>query len=64
MITKDMKVCDILEINEEFEKVFEEHGLLCNGCPGANMESLEEAADGHGVDVEALLADLNKEEQE
>jgi hydroxylamine reductase len=61
MITKDMKVCDILEINSEYEKVLESHGLLCNGCPGAFNESLAEAADGHGVDVEVLLKDLNKE---
>lgn len=61
MITKDMKVCDILEINSEYEKVLESHGLLCNGCPGAFTESLAEAADGHGVDVEVLLKDLNKE---
>lgn len=61
VITKDMKVCDILDINEELEKVFEKHGLLCVGCPGAISETLQEAADGHGISVEALLNDLNKE---
>lgn len=61
IITKDMKVCDILDINEELEKVFERHGLLCVGCPGAAAETLQEAADGHGVSIDALLRDLNKE---
>ena len=60
MITKDMKICDILNIDDKYEKVLEEYGLLCNGCPGAFSESLTEAADGHGVDVDALLADMNK----
>ena len=61
MITKDMKICDILDIDDRYEKVLEDHGLLCNGCPGAFTESLAEAADGHGVDVDRLLNDLNKE---
>jgi hydrid cluster protein-associated redox disulfide domain len=64
MITKDMKVCDILSINEDYEGIFEKHGLLCNGCPGAFQESLEEAADGHGISIDALLKDLNAEEAE
>ena len=28
-ITGDMKVCDVLNLNEEMELIFEEYGLLC-----------------------------------
>jgi len=60
-ITEDMKVCDILNLNDEMENVFRNHGLLCTGCPGAVQETLREAAEAHGINVEALLFDLNKE---
>lgn len=59
-ITEDMKVCDVLGMADEMEDVFEEHGLLCTGCPGAAQETLREAAEGHGVDIAKLLSDLNK----
>ncbi len=36
------------------------HGLGCVGCPGAQMESLEEAAAVHGMNLDDLLAALNK----
>lgn len=60
-ITEDMKVCDVLNLNDDMELIFEEHGLLCTGCPGAVQETLREAAEGHGLDVEELLRALNKE---
>ncbi len=62
-ITEEMLVCDILDMDtdDKLEAVFERHGLLCLGCPGAVNETLQQAADGHGIDVEALLSDLNQE---
>ncbi len=60
-ITGDMKVCDVLNLNEEMELIFEEYGLLCTGWPGAVQETLHEAAEGHGLDIEELLCALNKE---
>jgi hybrid cluster-associated redox disulfide protein len=32
----------------------------CVGCVGESMESIEDGARMHGVDPEAVLADLNK----
>lgn len=60
MITENMRVYDVLEDHPELEKVFLEHNLLCQGCPGAATESLAEAAEGHGLDIKSLLNDLNK----
>ena len=59
MITKDMTVSQVLEMNEKYEKIFEKHLLTCAGCPGAEMETIEQAAEGHGLDLDKLLADLN-----
>ena len=60
MITKEMSVIEVLNMGEQYEKVFEKYLLTCAGCPGATMETLEQAAKGHGVDIEQLLADLNQ----
>ncbi len=60
MITKDMSVIEVLNMGEQYGKVFEKYLLTCAGCPGAAMETLEQAAEGHGVDLEKLLADLNQ----
>ncbi len=62
-ITEEMLVCEILDLDDELEAVFKRHGLLCLGCPGAVSETLREAADGHGIDIDALLSDLNRQVQ-
>ena len=59
MITKEMTVSEVLDMGECYEKVFEKFLLTCAGCPGAAMENLEQAAKGHGVNLEKLLEDLN-----
>lgn len=63
-ITEEMMVCEILDMDDKLEAVFNRHGLLCLGCPGAVSETLREAADGHNIDINALLSDLNREIQE
>lgn len=60
MITKEMTVSEVLAMDEKYEKIFEKYLLTCAGCPGADMESLEQAAEGHGVSLEQLLKDLNE----
>lgn len=59
MITKDMHINQILDLGEEMGQVLISHGLLCQGCPGADLETLEEAAKGHHVNFEKLLVELN-----
>ena len=60
MITKEMSVIEVLNMGEQYGKVFEKYLLTCAGCPGATMETLEQAAKGHRVDIDQLLADLNQ----
>jgi len=35
-------------------------GMGCVGCPSAQMETLEEAAQVHGMDINEMLDALNK----
>lgn len=59
MITKEMRISEVLELDDKYEEIFQNHLLSCAGCPGAEMETIEQAAKGHGVNLEKLLKDLN-----
>jgi hybrid cluster-associated redox disulfide protein len=59
-ITKEMVIREIIQTKPEAAEVLMAHGMGCVGCPGAQMETLEEAAAVHGMNLEHLLEALNK----
>lgn len=61
MINRKMSIDEVVKKHPETVATFERHGLGCLGCQAALFESIEQGAEVHGVDVEALIADLNKE---
>ena len=60
MITKDMTITDIVEKYPEAVEVFSAYGMGCFGCMAARFENLEQGATAHGIDVDALVTDLNE----
>ncbi|MCD5414112.1 MAG: DUF1858 domain-containing protein [Clostridiales bacterium] len=60
VITKDMTIMDVLKKDKEVAGIFMKYGLYCLGCPGATMESIEDAGKVHGIDIDNLVNDLNK----
>jgi hybrid cluster-associated redox disulfide protein len=60
MITKDMHISDILRRYPEAMKVFEKFGLDCFECQIADYEALEHGATVHKLNVDELLAELNR----
>ncbi|BCI59536.1 DUF1858 domain-containing protein [Solibaculum mannosilyticum] len=58
-ITKDTIIGDILDMDESTAPYFLEIGMHCLGCPASRGETLEEACQVHGVDVDQLLQKLN-----
>ncbi|MBR6328263.1 MAG: DUF1858 domain-containing protein [Lachnospiraceae bacterium] len=58
-ITKDTTIGDILQIKPEAAPALLEIGMHCLGCPSAQMETLEQAAAVHGIDVNELLSKMN-----
>lgn len=58
-ISETMLLNEILDMDPDVTDIFLRHGLNCLGCPGANNESLKEAAEGHGVNLAKLIEDLN-----
>lgn len=59
-ITADMSIKEVVKNYPQTIRVFLEHGLMCFGCAVAQFESLRDGAIAHGIDVDALIADLNQ----
>ena len=59
-ITKDTIIGDILDIAPQTAPVFHSIGMHCLGCPSTRGETVEQACMVHGVDADALLAEINK----
>lgn len=59
-ITKDMLIGDIVRAYPESATVLMNFGMGCVGCPSAQGESLEQASMVHGIDLNALITELNK----
>ncbi|WP_426351018.1 DUF1858 domain-containing protein [Alloiococcus sp. CFN-8] len=58
-ITKDMTVGYIVMLYPEAVDVLTGMGLSCIGCPASQVETLEEAAMVHGLDLDEMLYQLN-----
>ena len=59
MIEKTTKIGELLKIAPEKASILLESGMHCLGCPASQAETLEEACEVHGIDVDALLEKLN-----
>lgn len=59
-ITKDMLIGELIRKKPETIEILMQFGMGCVGCPSAQMETLEEAAMVHGLNLETLLAALNQ----
>lgn len=59
MINADTKIGELLEIAPEKANILLEAGMHCLGCPASQAETIAEACDVHGIDVEELLKMLN-----
>ena len=58
-ITKDTLIADIVELNPDSVEILQRYGMHCLGCALAHMETLEEAVNAHGAELESLLNELN-----
>lgn len=59
-ITKDMTLGQVLQTNPTSAQVFLKWGIHCSGCPAASMETVEQGAMMHGINIDELIEDLNK----
>lgn len=63
MIEKTMKIGDFCEQYPEKIDILLEAGMHCLGCPASQEETIEEACEVHGIDVEDLIKVLNDEKE-
>lgn len=60
IFTKDSTIGDVVEYNEDLADILMGFGMHCLGCPMSQMETLEEAAQAHDIDLELMLQKLNE----
>ena len=58
-ITKNTRIGELLEIAPEKAELLLEAGMHCLGCPASQAETLEEACEVHGINVDELVEKLN-----
>ena len=58
-ITKETTMGEMLAYDEKIAYILMQEGMHCIGCPSSQMESLEEAAMVHGLDVDVLVNQIN-----
>ena len=59
-ITADSVISDIIRVYPQTIPVFRSFGMGCLGCPSATGEAVSKAAEIHGLNVDEILAGLNK----
>ena len=62
-ITANTKIFDALEINPNAGEILMSYGMHCLGCALAHGETVGEAAQVHGADLERMLEELNDIDQ-
>jgi hybrid cluster-associated redox disulfide protein len=58
--TKQMSILEDLETDDAARGVFEQHGMACSLCIGAQSESIEAGAIMHQVDPDLVVEELNR----
>lgn len=60
MITREMKIAEVIAKYPQTIQVFRQFGLDCMECQIADYEEVAHGAGVHNVDVDRLLEALNK----
>jgi hybrid cluster-associated redox disulfide protein len=58
-ISKDMIIADIIATDRGVVPFLMKAGMHCVGCPSAQAETLEDAGFVHGMEVDALVNEIN-----
>ena len=59
VIQKNSKINQILSAYPDAKKFFNEREMACSSCFAVNFDTLEKGALMHGLEVNALIDDLN-----
>ncbi len=59
VITRDMTIAEAMELCSRAPEILQGHGMGCSVCLISSSETIEEGLTAHGLDVDAVLAELN-----
>jgi len=59
-IDKNLTFYELIDLYPEAGNYLAENGLMCGGCPMAQLETIEMGALAHGLDPKKLVEKLNK----
>lgn len=59
-IEKTTKIGELLEKEPEKANILLEAGMHCLGCPASQAETISEACEVHGIDIDELINKLNQ----
>jgi len=59
-ISKEMTIGEVVRNYPECVEVLFSFGMGCVGCPSAQAETIEEACQVHGLEVDKLIKSLNE----
>jgi len=62
-ISKEMTIGELVRTYPDTIPVLFSFGMGCVGCPSAQAETLEEAAQVHGMDIDAFMTAINEAAQ-
>jgi hybrid cluster-associated redox disulfide protein len=60
-ITKDMTIAEALQIKPQIAGILFAKGMHCIGCSIAASETIAQAASVHGLDVDELIEEVNRD---
>nr|WP_307775811.1 DUF1858 domain-containing protein [uncultured Cetobacterium sp.] len=60
MITKDTIIAEVIKENPNAVEILMSFGMGCVGCPSSQMETIEQACEIHGLNLEEVLKRLNE----
>lgn len=58
-ITAETTIFEAIQLNPKAGEILMSHGMHCLGCALAHGETVGEAAEVHGADLDQMLAELN-----
>lgn len=59
-ITENMTIKEVIDNYPETAMVFMKYNVGCIGCLAASFEKVKDIATVHGIDIKALVKDLNQ----
>ena len=63
MITPNTPIIEVLRAYPQARTLFLRHGMACGGCMGSEIETIENGARMHDIDLAALMNELEEIEK-